>query len=185
MRKTVKLQIEMSEKREKINALLGKEEGLSDEERAELDALTKRAQEIEIELRAALVVDSEAEERAPRRVRRHPGHHPRGNPRDAGTGKDYSPLLPWRTLLRQPSPIVRLKARPPSFRSIWVSAAIKSRWSCSKFAPQPIPRRPRTASPISSNSSRLCSPDQSRRSSASPSRAWALASRPITSFRPT
>ena len=64
MRKTVKLQIEMSEKREKINALLGKEEGLSDEERAELDALTKRAQEIEIELRAALVVDSEAEERA-------------------------------------------------------------------------------------------------------------------------
>ena len=54
MRKTVKLQIEMSEKREKINGLLGKDE-LSDEERAELNVLTKRAQEIEIELRAALV----------------------------------------------------------------------------------------------------------------------------------
>ena len=63
MRKTVKLQIEMSEKREKINALLGKEE-LTDEERAELDALTKRAQEVEVELRAALVADGEAEERA-------------------------------------------------------------------------------------------------------------------------
>ena len=63
MRKTVKLQVEMSEKREKINALLGKEE-LNDEERGELDALTKRAQEIEIELRAALVADGEAEDRA-------------------------------------------------------------------------------------------------------------------------
>ena len=63
MRKTVKLQIEMSEKREKINALLGKEE-LTDDERSELDTLTKRAQEIEVELRAALVVDGESEERA-------------------------------------------------------------------------------------------------------------------------
>ena len=63
MRKTVKLQIEMSEKREKINALLNKEE-LSDDERGELDTLTKRAQEIEIELRAALVADGESEERA-------------------------------------------------------------------------------------------------------------------------
>ena len=63
MRKTVKLQIEMSEKREKINGLLGKDE-LSDEERAELNVLTKRAQEIEIELRAALVADGEAEDRA-------------------------------------------------------------------------------------------------------------------------
>ena len=63
MRKTVKLQIEMSEKREKINAFLGKEE-LTDDERAELDVLTKRAQEIEIELRAALVADGEAEDRA-------------------------------------------------------------------------------------------------------------------------
>ena len=63
MRKTVKLQIEMSEKREKINALLGKEE-LTDDERGELDTLTKRAQEIEVELRAALVADGESEERA-------------------------------------------------------------------------------------------------------------------------
>ena len=63
MRKSVKLQVEMSEKREKINALLGKDE-LTDDERAELDVLTKRAQQIEIELRAALVADGEAEERA-------------------------------------------------------------------------------------------------------------------------
>ena len=46
-----------------INALLGKEE-LTDDERSELDTLTKRAQEIEVELRAALVVDGESEERA-------------------------------------------------------------------------------------------------------------------------
>ena len=63
MKKSVKLQIEMSEKREKLNALLGKDE-LTDDERAEMDVLTKRAQEIEIELRAALVADGEAEERA-------------------------------------------------------------------------------------------------------------------------
>ena len=63
MRKSVKLQVEMSEKRGAINKLLGKEE-LTDEERAELDALTKRSQEIEVELRAALVADGESEERA-------------------------------------------------------------------------------------------------------------------------
>ena len=87
MRKTVKLQIEMSEKREKINALLGKEE-LSDDERAELDTLTKRAQEIEVELRAALVADGESEERARAAFDGTPAT-PRGHPRGAGIGADY------------------------------------------------------------------------------------------------
>ena len=63
MKKTIKLQLEQSEKREKINALLAKDE-LTDDERAELDTLTKRMQELEVELRAALVLEGESEERA-------------------------------------------------------------------------------------------------------------------------
>ena len=57
MLKSVSLQVEQSEIRQKINAGLGKDE-LGDEERGELDKLTKRSQELEIELRAALVADS-------------------------------------------------------------------------------------------------------------------------------
>ena len=63
MKKTIQLQIEQSELREKLNAILAIEE-LTDEQRAELDKLTKRAQQIEVELRAALVADGESEERA-------------------------------------------------------------------------------------------------------------------------
>ena len=63
MTKSQKLQIEQSEKRERINALLGKDE-LTDDERAELGTLTTRAQEVEIELRAAIVAEAgEADER--------------------------------------------------------------------------------------------------------------------------
>ena len=56
MTKSQRLQVEQSEKRQKINALLGKDE-LSAEERAELEALTARMQQIEPELRAALVAE--------------------------------------------------------------------------------------------------------------------------------
>ena len=63
MTKKQKLQLEQSEKRQKINELLGKDE-LSDEQRAELDTLTKRMQEIEPELRAAIVAEGEDEQRA-------------------------------------------------------------------------------------------------------------------------
>ncbi len=63
MTKKQKLLLEQSEKREKINALLEKDE-LTDEERGELDSLTKRMQQIEPELRAAIVVEGEDEERA-------------------------------------------------------------------------------------------------------------------------
>ena len=54
------LQIEQSEVREKLNALLCKEER-STEENAELETLTQRAQKIEPELRAALVLVNETE----------------------------------------------------------------------------------------------------------------------------
>lgn len=58
-----RLQIEQSEKRERINELLGKET-LTDEERAELGNLTKRMQELETETRAAIVAEDDAESRA-------------------------------------------------------------------------------------------------------------------------
>ena len=56
-RKLAKLQIEQSENRQKINDLLSKEDRSADET-AELDTLTKRAQAIEPELRANLVLVS-------------------------------------------------------------------------------------------------------------------------------
>ena len=58
-----KLEIEQSEKRQRINALLG-QSGLSDDERGELETLTKRMQEIEVEMRAAIVAEGDAEKRA-------------------------------------------------------------------------------------------------------------------------
>ena len=58
-----KLQIEQSENREKLNGLLGKKT-LDDKERGELDELSKRLQEIEPELRAAIVAEAEEESRA-------------------------------------------------------------------------------------------------------------------------
>ena len=61
-----RLLLEQSERREKVNELLGKDE-LTGEERTELDTLTTRMQEIEGEYRAAVVVeaaDLEAEQRA-------------------------------------------------------------------------------------------------------------------------
>lgn len=63
MTKSQKLQIEQSEKRQKLNELLGLDE-LTDEQRGEMSTLTKRMQEIEVELRAAIVAEGEAETRA-------------------------------------------------------------------------------------------------------------------------
>ena len=57
MLKSHRLQVEQSELREKINAALDRDD-LSAEERSELDSLTKRSQEIETELRAALTAES-------------------------------------------------------------------------------------------------------------------------------
>ena len=56
MLKSQKLQVEQSELREKINAALEKDE-LTEDERTELGKITRRAQELETELRAALVAD--------------------------------------------------------------------------------------------------------------------------------
>ena len=58
-----RLQLEQSEKRQRVNDLLGKEE-LADDERGELDALTKRLQHVEVELRAAIVADGKVETRS-------------------------------------------------------------------------------------------------------------------------
>ena len=58
MTKSQRLAIEQSEKRERLNALNAKED-LSPEERGELDPLRIRLQEIEPEMRAALVVEGD------------------------------------------------------------------------------------------------------------------------------
>ena len=57
-----RLQVEQSEKRSKINALLAKD-ARTDEERGELETATKRMQELEVELRAAIVAEGEEETR--------------------------------------------------------------------------------------------------------------------------
>ena len=57
MLRSTKLTIELSERRERINALLDKAE-LSDEERTERDGLAARLQELEPELRAALASEA-------------------------------------------------------------------------------------------------------------------------------
>ena len=59
MTKSQRLLVEQSEKRQKVNDLLGKDE-LTDEERAELETLTKRLQHIEVEYRAAVVAEGDA-----------------------------------------------------------------------------------------------------------------------------
>ena len=56
-----KLQLKQSEIRERLAALLGKADK-TDEERAELRTLTTRAQEIETEIRAAMILDVDPEE---------------------------------------------------------------------------------------------------------------------------
>lgn len=63
MTKVQKLTLEQSEKRQKINELLELDE-LSDEQRGELDTLTKRMQHLEVELRAAIVAEGDDEARA-------------------------------------------------------------------------------------------------------------------------
>ena len=55
---TQKIQLEQSKTRERINELLGTE-SRTDEQRAEMSTLTDRAQEIEVELRAAIVAEPE------------------------------------------------------------------------------------------------------------------------------
>ena len=62
MTRRQRLQLEQSEKRQKLNELLALDE-LSDEQRGELESLTKRMQEIEVEIRAAIVAEGEEEQR--------------------------------------------------------------------------------------------------------------------------
>ena len=60
MTKRQKLQIEQSEKRQRINELLNGDD-LTDEQRGELDTLTKRMGNIEVELRAAIAIEGDEE----------------------------------------------------------------------------------------------------------------------------
>ena len=58
MRKSQKIQLKQSETRQKLNDLLGKDE-LSDEERESLESLTKTAQDLEVEYRAAVEAEDD------------------------------------------------------------------------------------------------------------------------------
>ena len=58
MKASQKIALEMSEKREKLNGLLGVDE-LSDEQRTEMETLTSRLQELETEARAAILAEGE------------------------------------------------------------------------------------------------------------------------------
>ena len=78
MTKRQKLQIEQSEKRQRLNELLALEE-LSDEQRGELDALTRRMGQLEVELRAAIT--AEAADEAEARGMFGPGHGEAGETR--------------------------------------------------------------------------------------------------------
>ena len=60
MKRSMTLTLELSEKRQRVNDLLGKAD-LSNEERGDMDAATKRIQEIEPELRAAIVLEDSEE----------------------------------------------------------------------------------------------------------------------------
>lgn len=62
MTKLQKIQVEQSERREAVNALLAKDE-MTDEERSKLAADSKRLQELEVEYRAAVVAGDETEPR--------------------------------------------------------------------------------------------------------------------------
>ena len=62
MTKKAKLTLEMSEKRQRLNELLGKDE-LTTEERAEMAGLTTRLQDLEVELRAAITEEQTRETR--------------------------------------------------------------------------------------------------------------------------
>ena len=63
MTKLQKLQVEQSEKRQRVNELLALET-LTDEQRAEMDTATKRLQELEVELRAAVLVEVDEKDKA-------------------------------------------------------------------------------------------------------------------------
>ena len=58
MKASRRIALQMSERREKLNALLG-EDDLSDEQRAEMSELTTRLQELEVEARAAILAEGE------------------------------------------------------------------------------------------------------------------------------
>ena len=63
-----RIQLKQSETRQRLNELLGKDE-LADAERGEMEGLTKRAQEMEVEMRAAIMAEGRAGDarRNPRR----------------------------------------------------------------------------------------------------------------------
>ena len=64
MKVSAKIQVQMSEVREKLNGLAGETEALTEEQRATADAAHAEILDLELKLRSALVAEGDAEERA-------------------------------------------------------------------------------------------------------------------------
>ena len=62
MKRSQVLQLELSRNNQKLNDLLGKGTDLSDEQRSEMDTLTSRNQEAQVEFRAAVVSEDNADD---------------------------------------------------------------------------------------------------------------------------
>ena len=63
MTATQRLQLEQLDLKKKLNELLGVQ-SLTDEQRSEMDTLTKRLEQSDTELRAAILAEGEEEQRA-------------------------------------------------------------------------------------------------------------------------
>ena len=97
MTKRMKLLLEQSEKRQKLNGLLALDE-MTDEQRGEMETLTARMQQLEPELRASIVAEAAAETRDRTEFGDNPeGRELRALVNDASAGAIFAATLEHRT----------------------------------------------------------------------------------------
>ena len=97
MTKRMKLLLEQSEKRQKLNGLLALDE-MTDEQRAEMETLTARMQQLEPEIRASIVAEGAAETRDRTEFGDNPeGRELRALVNDASAGAIFAATLEHRT----------------------------------------------------------------------------------------
>ena len=148
MTKRGQLEVELSEKRSAINALLGKDE-LTADERGELETLAKRVQEAEVEFRAAVVaegdnppVETRAGERAAAELADLTARANAGEVFMAALERRAVAACPGRLRTGVPAPSLRLRDHPP------VDARLQMADQLRPFrADELAPRERRTALP--------------------------------------
>ena len=84
-----KVTIAMSERRQRINALLNSEADPTEEERAELTKLTDEIQGLEVEFRAAVAAEENVEPGEPWKRSRPPKTPRRGNAVSSGARRGF------------------------------------------------------------------------------------------------